>query len=71
MKGGGFFSLLLNSSVGPYLRYEGLPQRHNFVGSFCCHFCLFSVEALLWHIDTKLNGSSKKKLITVKTVKIN
>lgn len=64
MKSGGIFSLFLNSSVGPSLRYEGLPQRHSFVGSFWCY--LFSVEALLWHIDTKLNGSSKKNLELLK-----
>lgn len=68
MKGGVFFSLLLNPSVGAYVRYEGLVQRHNFVGSFGCSFCLFSVGVLVCHIDTKLKWQQQKDFGTFKTV---
>lgn len=50
------------------MRYEGLVQRHSFVGSSWCSFCLFSVEVLLCHIDTKLKWQQQKGFGTLKAV---
>lgn len=57
MKGGGLFPFFLNSTVGAYLRYTRAQLR-----DFLCHFGLFCIEGLIWHIGQSSSGGSKKDL---------